>query len=177
MKSSPFVLAAFALLIGHGASACDQSAFCGRVSCNRPVHIAQRHDAGETRFAIDTENGKAVLLLTDQVVALQLSDRVMHRVDRKMRYAENDGDNGLEQVIKTAVLTSVRSVLNHSLEVDIRDIAQADYRDGELILTARNGRRIFGHSDIDDRNVMRTFSESDGRAFVRVLRERMARER
>ena len=173
MKSAPFVFAALALLAAHGASACESDGFCGHVSYNRPAHWSQRHDAGETRFAIESENGKVVMLLTDRVVAMQLSDRVMHRVDRKMRYAENDGDNGLGQVIRSAVLTSVRSVLNHSLECDIRDIAQADYRDGELILTARNGRRIFGHANVDDNDVMQAFSETNARAFVRELRKRI----
>lgn len=174
MRSAPFVSAAFALLIAQGASACDHDSFHSSVSCQRPARWSQRHDAGETRFAIENVNRKVVLLLTDRVVAMQLSDRVMHRVDRKMRDAEDD-ENALGQVIKTAVLSSVRSVLSHSIECDIRDITRADYRNGELILTARNGRHLFASRYDDDADVMRTFSESDARAFVRAVNERIVR--
>src|SRR5207247_10052580 len=103
-------------------------------------------------------------------VAIQLSDRVLHKVNRKMRDADDEDDNALGRAIKTAVLSGVRSLLNHSAECDIRDIAKADYRDGELILTARNGERIFASTEIGDEDVMHNFSESDARAFVRRLR-------
>ena len=60
---------------------------------------------------------------------------------------------------------------------DIRDIAAVDYRGGELILTARNGERIFADNDVDDDDVMHHFYASDAKSFVRELRRRMARER
>jgi hypothetical protein len=66
-------------------------------------------------------------------------------------------------------------VLNHSAEVDIRDISRADYRNGEIILVAKNGHRLFRRIDVDDDNVMADFSDADSRAFVRELRERMSR--
>jgi hypothetical protein len=147
------------------------------MSCDAPVRWAERHGAEDLRFAITTENREVVLILTDRVVAMQLSDRVLHKVNRKMRDADDKDDNVLAHAIQTAVFTSVRSLLNHSAECDIRDIAKADYRDGELIMTARNGERIFARTHIDDEDVMRDFSESDARAFVRKLRQRMARER
>jgi hypothetical protein len=178
MKFALFVVAAFTCLMAHGASACDHkrlhSSF--NASCDAPVHWADRYGAEDVRFAITTENRKVVLILTDRVVAMQLSDRVLHKMDRKMREANAEDDNAVGHAIKTAVFTTVRTLLNHSAECDIRDIAKADYRDGELILTAQNGKRIFAHTDIDDDNVMRNFSESDARAFVRQLRQRMMRE-
>lgn len=181
MKSAPFILAAFTCLFAQGATAGEHASIHSsfnlcNISCDGPIRCAERHDARDTRLAITTDNGKVTLLLTDRVVAMQLSDRVLHKVERKLKDADDEDDNGLGRVIKTAVLTSVLALLNHSAECDIRDIASADYRSGELILTARNGKRIFGHADIDDENIMRDFSESDARVFVQELRRRMVRE-
>jgi hypothetical protein len=178
MKFAPFVLAAFACLIAHGASAGEQesanSSF--NISCDPPARWAERHGAKDVRYSITTDNREVVLLLTDRVVAMQLSDRVLHKVNRKMKKEGDEDDNALGRAIKTAVLSGVRALLRHSVECDIRDLAKADYRDGELILTARNGKRIFAPTEAGDENVMRDFSESDARAFVRKLRQRMARE-
>jgi hypothetical protein len=178
MKAAPFVLTAFACLAAvQGASACDHDTSINafNMSCSAPVRWADRHDASDTRFAITTDNRKAMLLITDRVVAIQLSDHVLHKIDRKLKQAEyEDADNTVGRVIKTTVLSTVREVLNHSAEVDIRDIRSVDYRDGELVLKARNGHRIFARADIDNDNVMSEFSDSDARAFVNELRQRMA---
>ncbi|HTM57131.1 MAG TPA: hypothetical protein VL123_01820 [Candidatus Udaeobacter sp.] len=179
MKSLPLMLALLGCLIAPAAYACDHDPdHCSlNFSGHGPAYWSHRHDLDEARFAIMNRNDKVALLITDHTVAMQLSDRVLHRLDRKFRDEEEDDDGGIGHVIKTAVFTSVRSVLNHSAECEIRDISNADYRDGELILTSRNGHRIFGHPDVDDQDVMRDFSPADARAFVRELRQRMAAER
>lgn len=176
MKSALLVLVALAGLSAHDASACKkESDTTINLSCDGPTRLADRYDADEARFAIVTDNRKVMLLITDDVVAMQLSDRVLRKVSRKMRDAKDEDDGALAQAIRTAVLAGVRSALDHSAECDIRDIARADYRDGELILTGRNGKRLFGNAEIDGENVMRHFSPSDARAFVRQLRQRMGR--
>lgn len=179
MKRAPWVLAVMACLVASGASARERTTLChSLVSCEDPIRLAERHGADDTRLAITTRDRKVVLLLTDRVVAMQLSDRVLRKVDRKLEDVEDgDDDSVLGFVIKTAVLASVRSVLDHSLECDLRDLASADVRDGELILKARNGQRIFADTEIDDEHVMRAFSESDARSLVRELRRRLPRER
>ena len=133
---------------------------------------------GDARLAIATENRKITLLLTDRVVAMQLSDRVLAKINRETRNAEDeDDDNVLGQVIKTAVLSTVRTALSHSAECDIRDLESADYKDGELIIMTRSGDRLFGHADIDHEEVMTNFSEPDAREFVKQLRKRIVRAR
>jgi hypothetical protein len=191
MKRTMFVVAALSMLLAHNALAgnrhckwsCNrssdqpsQSAF--GMSLDKPVRLADRHDLDDARIAISNESRKVDLILTNRVVAMQLSDRVLRKIDRKRDAVDDDGDDHvLGRAIKTAVLNSVRSILSHSAEVDVRDIESAQYRDGEIILIARNGDRLFADSSVDDDDVMRSFSEDDARAFVRQLRQRMARER
>ena len=180
MKSLGILLVAATCLVAQGASAHEHgshSLFLN-ASCDDPMRLVRRHDLDEARLAINTENRKIILLLTDRVVALQLSDRVMAKIDRKTREAgDEDGDNMLGQIIKDAVLTTVRTALNHSAECDLRDIESADYRDGEMIITTRSGERLFSHADIDHEEVMTNFSERDAREFVKELRKRIDRGR
>src|SRR5262249_22986425 len=89
---------------------------CPRMSsscCKTPARWADRHDVGDSRIAITTHGDEATLLLTDDVVALQLSNRLFHDVTRNLRKAEKEDDeNVLAQVLKSAVLGSVRALLD-----------------------------------------------------------------
>ncbi len=142
------------------------------------THIAPRHEAGESRIAITTEDGAAVLLLTGDVMAVQLSDRTLHKVDRKLRAKEEDGEGGpIGMAIKSAVISSVRSILNHSAECPISRLRDVEYEDGRLVVTTNRGRHVFEHLDVNDHDLMSGFSERDARAFVREFRTIKAENR
>ena len=79
-------------------------------------------------------------------------------------------DNVLARTIKTAVLTSVRSALDHSIECSIRDVSDVEYRHGQLIMTTEDGDRLFEKVEISDQDVMEGFSKTDARAFIREFR-------
>ena len=179
MKSLALVLASLAVLVlppvlSAPSSACDdQKVSIGHTSCcDWPARWAPRHSAAEQRFAIDTESGKATLLLTDKVAAIQLSDRTLHRLERKFKAEqEDDEDNVIAQAIKTAVLGSVRALLDHSAECPIRELRDVEYRNGKLIFISEDGDRVFEDIDVSDEDVMTTFSDRDARAFVREFRK------
>ena len=166
MKGIALVCAVSAVLAAQGApaQACDndRSFNLNSASFSEPARWAARHDSRDARLAITTEDGKATLILTDKVVAAQLSDRVLHKIERKLKREQNDGeDNLLAHTIKTAVLSSVRSVLDHSAECSIRDLSNVEYRRGRLIFTTEDGDRIFENIEISDQEV---------EAFTRTLK-------
>jgi hypothetical protein len=153
-----------ALAHGHRVMGPTLSASC----CDPPARWAPRHALDDARLAITTESGGATLLLTREVVAIQLSDRMYHRVCRELKNKEDDDDDGfLGEIIRSAVLRAVREVLNHSAECSIRDVADMAYANGELVITTAEGDRLFEDVDVDDTDVMRDFTEADARAFVR----------
>ena len=78
----------------------------------------------------------------------------------------DDDDNPLAHAIKTVVLSSVRTLLDHAALVDLRDLEDVQYRDDRLVLVAENGRHLFGKLDVDDRNVLEGFSKHDALEFV-----------
>jgi len=146
--------------------------------CDEPTRWASRHAPEDRRFEVVTENGKASLLLTREVVALQLSDRTMHRVDRELRAKERaHRDQPLAEAIAGAVIGGVRALLEHSAEVDIRDVRSVDYRGGRLVFLANDGSRLFDRFEMDDDDVLEGFSERDAQRFIREFRLARARQR
>lgn len=137
-------------------------------SLDSPVFWAPRCDVEAARFAITSENKAVDLVLSRRVVALQLSDRVMHKLDRELRHAEDEDESFLADAIKSAVIGGVRALLDHSLQCPLDELRDAEYRHGRLILTSEDGnQRVFASIEIDDDSVMESFSERDVRAFVR----------
>jgi hypothetical protein len=150
----------------HDGDECGIETSC----CDFPTRWGPRHTARDARIAVTTEDGDATLVLTDECVAVQLSDRKYHDIQRKLRCKEDgdddDSDNPLAIAIKTAVFSGVRSMLAHSAECPIRELKSVEYRDGRLIFITRDDDRIFRGMSIDDRNVMEGFSDKDALAFV-----------
>jgi hypothetical protein len=182
MNTSPLalaLLASVALWPAHAALAHERSTVTinsGRSRCcEEPARWAERHDAREARFAITTEDGDATLMLTREVVAMQLSDRAFHKIDRKIHETDGDGeDSPLGDAIKRIVLEGVREMLNHSAECRIRDIRDIEYRDDSLVITTEDGQRLFDGVEINDEDTLQSFSERDARAFVREFRRAKA---
>jgi hypothetical protein len=164
--------------LATAAGACDRKSGKSSyaVSFDEPVHFADRYDLRDVDFIVSTTNRKVDLLLTERGVALQLSDRVLRRIDEKERDIDED-DSRLGAIIKTAVLSSVRSVLSHSAEVEYGDIKSVDYRNGEIVIKGWDGDRLFVEKNTDNDHVMRQFSDDDARDFVRELRSRLEHER
>jgi len=148
---------------------------CGdfQFSCEAPVHWAPRHVPTDREFAITSEDGRTTLLLTRDALAVQLSDRTLHTVQRELRRQESEReDNAFGDILRAAVVAGVRRMLDHSAECEIRDLDDVDYRDGTLVLVANGGVRAMRHLSVDDRPVLAGFSEHSARAFVREFRLR-----
>ncbi len=140
----------------------------GGDGCDPPARLARRHDTARVDLAITTEDDGATLILTRRHVAMQLSDRVMHKLDRELRREDReDEDNALAQVIKSAVLGSVRAMLDHSVEYPISAIRDIEYRDGRLVIISVDGDPVFEDVDVNDHDVLDSFSPADARVFVR----------
>lgn len=146
--------------------------------CDEPTRWAERHAPEDRRFEVIAENGKTSLLLTREVVALQLSDRTMHKIDRELHRKERaHRDHPIADAIAGAVIGSVRALLDHSAECDLRDVRSVEYRGGRLIFTANDGSRLFDRLELDDDRVLEGFSERDATMFIREFRLAKSRAR
>ncbi len=148
------------------------------LSCDPPIRWSSRYAPDQARFAMDSEDGDITIVLTSNVVAMQLSDRKLRRVTRELRREEReDEDCPLGSIIKTAVLSGVRSLLDHSAECPIRAIRDVFYRDGRLVVIDEDGDRLFEDVDVHDEDVLEAFSDRDAQAFVREFHRIKSRTR
>ena len=134
------------------------------------VHWSDRLDPGDARIAITTEDDGMTLLLTDEVVAFQLSNRALRKAHRELREAEHESDNWFASVIVTTVAATVRNLLDHSFVCDVRDLRDVSYEDGHLVFIGRDGSLVFGDGEACDSDVTSAFSERDAKRFVREFR-------
>jgi hypothetical protein len=141
------------------------------IVCGRHVRWADHHDPADARCAITTEDGKVTLLLTDRVVALQLSERTLRKVRRELREKENEQDHWLGAAIVSAVVGTVGNLLDGSFECRVRDLRDVRYEDGRLEFIGRDGRRVFDDTDIDDCDLAEAFPERDAMRFVQEFRK------
>ena len=136
-----------------------------------PARWADRYDPEAARCAVTTEDGSTVLLLTRGILALQLSDRSLHRADRELRRKEDEESDGfLADIVRSAVIGSVRELLDHSLECPLDEVRDVEYRHGRLVVTSEDGERLFEGVRVNDRDVLENFSERDARTFVHEFR-------
>ncbi len=167
MKLAPFLLVLVALAPVRPALAHDSDCWV-LGGDGSSLHFRGRCEPAEARFAADSRDGDITLLLTDRAVAMQLSDRALHRITRELRAEQDeDGDCALAVAIKTVVLSSVRSLLDHSAQCPLRDLRDVEYRDGELVFTTWHGEHPFRHIDVHDESATRGFSARDAQEFVR----------
>jgi hypothetical protein len=170
----------FLATLGPGSAAARESSDLSLRSscCTAPMRWGTRHDLRDARISIRTRDGGAVLLLTDEVVAVQLSDRALRDLRREMRDKEDeDDDSALARAIKVAVLSGVRELLSNSAECPVREVGDVEYRNGHLIITTRDDETIFDDMELSDHEVMDDFAPSDARAFVRAFRRLEAERR
>ena len=176
-RALPILL--LAMLLPAGAVfAHDHHVNIGSCEVREPIEWGARHDLARARFAMLTEDRAVALVLTRDLVAVQLSDRTFRELDREIANEKHDEDDGvIANAIKGAVLGGVRALLDHSMECPIEDLRDARYRDGRLILITEDGDRIFEDLNINDHEVPEGFSEHDALAFVREFRRAKERGR
>ena len=139
--------------------------------CDGPARWGDRHDTREARMAITTTDGDVTLLLTDDVVALQFSDRTWRRIGRELDDERDADDGALARALKNVVVTTVRSVLAHGAECPLVELRDARYVDGRLQLIGRSGDTVFEDFELDATDVMDSFWARDARAFVSEFRK------
>jgi len=150
----------------------------GNLSEDSPARMGPRRDAREARLAINSTNDAVSLLLTGDVVALQLSERTLRQVTREMADDAADEDDGfMARMIGDAVRSSVSNMLRRSIEYPVRDLRSVEYLGGRLVFTTEEGEQIFEDVEVNDAKMAESFSPADARAFVREFQAVKARTR
>jgi len=182
MKLASLALAALLVVPAHQAAAQRHDGAhvqIGDIDGGDVARPGPRHSLQDAHLAITTTDDAAALVLTRSVVALQLTDRTLRKVNDEMRRDARDDDNDgvLASMIAGAVRGTVGNMLRRSIEVPIRELASVEYRNGRLEFTTEDGERIFDRAEINGTDLTASFSPADARAFVREFRALKARAR
>jgi hypothetical protein len=124
------------------------------------VRLGARHAAGDARTAVKTRSGDALLLLTSDVVAVQLTDGALAAIEPK------DDAGLLEQLVVAGVGVAVRK----SVEYPLAHIRSAEVRNGVLVLTSDEGKPVLADMKVNGQLVTHDLSPADAAAFVSAFR-------
>jgi hypothetical protein len=134
-----------------------------------PARPGPRYTPSQAQMYLNTRDDVASLFLTRDVVALQLSERTLRRVSDQVE-SEGNHDGFFARMIVDVVHNTVNNVLRRSLQIPLDELRSADYRDGRLILIDNDGDEVFHDVEIEDRQVMDSFTPRDAQLFVRQFR-------
>ena len=124
------------------------------------THFGPRLDVRDARLVITNRDGSVSLLLMNDIVAVQLTDRALAGISSK-------DDGGM---LGEMVVAGVRGLLRKAVEYPIAHISSADIRDGALTLLNDKNQPVFTEVKVNGTDVLRDFSIGDAARFVHAFR-------
>jgi hypothetical protein len=167
---SPLILCLFAPCAIAGA----QDSTSMHVSVKMPdsvAHVVDRQTAAHARFSIVSTDGQAALLLMDTTIVAQMTDRGLARMNS--REATDTIKGTANRLFARMALGALVPLFDHGVAYHLRDLADARYANGRLLLLRSNGEEVFGTTEIGHGPLMESFSPEDAKAFA--ARARAAR--
>jgi hypothetical protein len=124
------------------------------------THVGPRHSAHDARVTITSRDGSVEMMLLNDVVAVQLTDRVLAKVTTK----EDAG------FLEELIVGSVQVALRKAVEYPIADIRTAEIRDGALVLINDRNQPVFREIKVNGTEVLKDFAIGDAARFVNAFR-------
>jgi len=159
------LVVALALTVSSGVAQAKEGITIN-LDSGAPTQLAPRREVSDATLAVVSREGSVALMLTSDVVAVQLTDRALSDV-------EPDKDAGF---LEELLVSGVRLALGKSIECPISAIRSAEFRNGMLHLTNNQGQPVFKEIKVNGSDVLRSFSSNDAVRFVRAFRAAKARQ-
>jgi hypothetical protein len=137
------------------------------------AHVVDRERSEDARFSIVTRDGQAQLLLMDTTIVAQLTDRGLAHLNS--RQVTDTIQGAATRLFARMALGALVPVFDHGIAYHLRDLADARYEDGRLLLIRRNGDEVFRDVEIGKGPLMESFSADDAKAFAARARGARAR--
>jgi hypothetical protein len=166
MKKIPVV--ALALLLWGGVASAKDGISISLSSDDPRAEMGPRYDARDAQVAIRTRDRSAMLLLVDDVIAVQLSDATLAKMESEKKKKETG-------FFEELVLAGVRMAVGKSVEYPIAALRSVDYRDGVLRIVNDQNKPVFAELKVNGTEILRDFSSADAARFVAAVRARKAR--
>ena len=128
------------------------------------AHVVDREQPSQSRFFIVSRDGQAQLLLMDTTIVAQMTDRGLAHVSS--REATDSIKGTANRIFARMALGALTPLLDHGIAYHLRDLAEARYEDGRLVLLRANGDEVFRDVEIGHGPLMESFSAADAKAFA-----------
>ena len=122
--------------------------------------LAPRHTASDSRIAITSRSGSTVLLMTNDVVAIQLSDATIDKI-------RSSGEEGF---LEELIVSGVRFAMRKAVEFPLAGVKSIEVRDGMLHVTSDQNKPVFDNVKVNGSDVFRDFSPADATRFANAFR-------
>jgi hypothetical protein len=155
---------ALALLLTSGTALAKDGISIHLNSGDKRTELGPRHCTCDARMTIKTRDGSAVLLLMDDVVAMQMTDAALDRMETPKKKGEENS------FFEDLVVAGVRLALGKSIEYPIASIRAFDYKDGALRVIGADNKPVFTEVKVNGTDILRDFSRADVVRFANALR-------
>jgi len=168
MNVSRLVTSGLVLVVALGPGvARGQDSTTIRVTVHVPdsvAHVVDRERPDRARFAIVSRNGQAQLLLMDTTIVAQMTDRGLAHISS---HETTDTIKGTaNRIFARMALGALTPLLDHGIAYHLRDLADARYADGRLLLIGSKGDEVFRDVEIGKGPLMESFSAADAKLFA-----------
>ncbi len=136
--------------------------------------VTSRHPLDRSTYHIVSRDGTSALLLTDTTIIAQLTDAGMTRITKSTDSSLKQQSVGMRLVASMAS-GLLEPLFDHGIEYSLRDLADAQYTDGRLLLRSRDGSQPFGDVDMFGHQLMESFNPADAKAFAARANQARAR--
>ncbi|HEX9309972.1 MAG TPA: hypothetical protein VF887_04115 [Gemmatimonadaceae bacterium] len=180
MNLGPLTNSALVLLVALGPRVSrGQDSTTIHVNVHVPdsvAHIVDRQPPDHARFAIVSRDGQGQLLLMDTTIVAQMTDRGLAHINS---HEVTDTIKGTaNRIFARMALGALTPLLDHGIAYHLRDLVDARYADGRLLLLRANGDEVFRDVEIGKGPLMESFSAADAKLFAtkaRAVRTQLAR--
>ena len=148
------------------------------ISANVPdsiAHIVDRPTATQAKFAITSRDGSAMLLLMDTTIVAQMTDRGLAKMSAQE--ATDTISGAVNRMFARMALGALQPLLDHGVAYHLRDLGDARYADGRLLLLRKNGDEVFKNTVIGHGQLMESFASADAKEFAKRAKEARAKLR
>jgi len=154
------------LLLTTSASAADLK--IGFDGDDPLAEMGPRRNARDARVAIRSRDRSTVLLMTNDVLAVQLSDHALAQM-------KADGNEENPGFLEELLLAGVKIALSKSIEYPLASIRSVDYQNGRLRIVSDQNKVVFHKLRVNGTDVLADFSRTDALKLVSAFRAHRAR--
>lgn len=173
MRTTPLTRLAIALSATLAASTPAVAQSRNRTG-DSTAWVTQRHALDRSRYHIVSRDGNSALLLTDSTIIAQLTSSGLEHVSTSADSSIKQQGIGMRLVASMAS-GLLKPLFDHGIEYNLHDLASAQYADGRLVLTSRDGSQPFDDVDMFGHKLMESFSPADAKAFAAHVNQTRAR--